>query len=95
MLDIILISVGCGLFAVGILRARLLSRVAAALLGSGLLLTAGLALGQHLAGENANVMVWPYALIGIASFGIGLTWLGWQLRVERPVDTRKGMAPFA
>jgi len=80
---------------VGILWARLLSRVAATLLGSGLLLTAGLALGQHLGGEDANVMIWPYALIGIASFGIGLTWLGWQLRVERPIDTGKGMAPFA
>jgi hypothetical protein len=89
------ISVGCALFAMGIVRARLLSRVAAALLGSGLLGTAGLALGQHLGGEDANVMIWPYALIGIASFGIGLTWLGWQLRVERPVDTSKGMAPSA
>lgn len=89
------ISVGCALFATGVLRARLLSRLAAALLGSGLLLTAELALRQHLAGGDANVMVWPHALIGLASFGIGLAWLGWQLRVERPVDTGKGMAPFA
>jgi hypothetical protein len=37
--------------------------------------------------------VWPYRLLGVAIFGLGLTWLGWQLRAEHPVDTDQGMAP--
>jgi hypothetical protein len=88
------ISVGCVLFAAAIIRAHLLSRVAAALYGSGLLVTTLLPLGQQFAGQDANeTPIWPYGLIGIVTFGIGLSWLGWQLRSERPIDTGHGMAP--
>jgi hypothetical protein len=88
------LSVGVALFAAAIIRAHLLSRLAATLYGSGLLLTAALPLGQEFAGQDANgTPLWPYGLVGVAIFGIGLTWLGWQLRTERPVDTDHGMAP--
>jgi hypothetical protein len=89
------ISVGCALFALGLLRARLLSRLAATLFGGGLLLTAALALRDALVGDEQNVTVWPYGFLGIAIFGLGLTWLGWQLRAERPVQSGHGMAPAA
>ena len=88
------LSIGVALFAIAVIRAHLLSRVAAALYGTGLLVTTVLVLGQELAGQDANeAPLWPYGLIGIVIFGIGLTWLGWQLRAEHPVDTDHGMAP--
>jgi hypothetical protein len=94
LLWLVPISIGVALFAVAVIRARLLSRVAAALYGSGLLVTTMLVLSQQFAGQDANeAPLWPYGLIGIVIFGIGLTWLGWQLRTERPVDTGHGMAP--
>jgi hypothetical protein len=88
-----------GRIAVAIARARVLSRVAATLFGTGLLLTAALALRYHLFTPEGEDPIWPYgpmwpsSLIGIAVFGLGLTWLGWQLRSEHPVDTNQGMAP--
>jgi hypothetical protein len=94
LLWLVPIGIGCALFGVAIIRARLLSRAAAALYGSGLLITTMLVLSQQFAGQDANeTPLWPYGLIGIVLFGIGLTWLGWQLRAERPVDAGRGMAP--
>jgi hypothetical protein len=85
------LSIGVALFAVAVTRARLLPVVPTVLFGSGLLLTAALALRDGLVGEQTTI--WPYGLIGIVVFGLGLTWLGWQLRIEHPVDTNQGMAP--
>jgi hypothetical protein len=94
LLWLVPISVGCALFAAAIIRAGLLSRVAAALFGSGLLVLTILPLGEQFAGQDANeTTLWPFGLVGIAIFGLGLTWLGWQLRAEHPVDTNQGMAP--
>ena len=86
------VSTGVALFAVAIARARVLSRAAAALFGTGLLLTTAVALQSGLLASEDDVTIWPFGLIGIAIFGLGLTWLGWQLRVEHPVDTNQGMA---
>jgi hypothetical protein len=64
-----------------------------------LLLTAALALRYGLFTPEGEDPIWPYgpmwpsSLIGIAVFGLGLTWLGWQLRSEHPVGTNQGMAP--
>jgi hypothetical protein len=99
LLWLVPISIGVALFAVAIARARVLSRVAATLFGTGLLLTAALALRYGLFTPEGEDPIWPYgpmwpsSLIGIAVFGLGLTWLGWQLRSEHPVDTNQGMAP--
>ena len=79
----------------GIVQARLLSRVAAALLGSGLLGTARLVLASTWAARTPAS--WSgHALITDRQLQ---DWSdlagGWQLRVEQPVDTSKGMAPSA
>jgi hypothetical protein len=87
------ISTGVALFAVAIVRARLLPVVPTVLFGTGLLVPAALALRDGLAGYEHAITIWPHGLIGIAIFGLGLTWLGWQLRTEHPVDTNQGMAP--
>jgi hypothetical protein len=99
MLWLVPISIGVALFAVAIARARVLSRIAATLFGTGLLLTAAPAFRYGLVTPEGEDPIWPYgpmwpsSLIGIAVFGLGLTWLGWQLRSEHPVDTNQGMAP--
>jgi hypothetical protein len=87
------LSIGVALFALAVTRARLLPALPTVLFGTGLLLPAALALRDGLAGYEHNITSWPHGLIGIAIFGFGLAWLGWQLRAEHPIDTNQGMAP--